>query len=238
MTWMELATADLDGRTLALYRGEDGAYMVRVDGLELMNGRWHRSEDELGALAAAFAPRASPRVLLGGLGLGYTLAALARGLGGDGQITVAEISPQVVAWYERWFEPALFASRPPGVTLRVTDVASLLRGEPEYDVILLDVDNGPEPLSAAGNAFLYGAEGLRALHASLAEGGVLLLWSGFEAPAFVARAVAAGFAVDIRRVAYPERRDLEHFIYLLSRVRGRAAPQAGGGPARTCASGP
>jgi spermidine synthase len=220
MTWTELATADLEGRVLALYRGEDGAYMIRIDGLELMNSRWHRSEDELGALAAALAPGPSPRVLLGGLGLGYTLAALVRGLGGAGRITVAEISAEVIAWYERWLEPALFASRPAGVSLVAADVASLLRSDAAYDVILLDVDNGPEPMSAAGNAFLYAAEGLKALHASLAQGGMLLVWSAFEAPGFAARAKAAGFAVDIRRIAYPERRDLAHLIYLLSRSRG------------------
>jgi spermidine synthase len=218
MPWTELATASLNGSALALYRDNvDGAYMIRVGGIELMNSRWHRSEDELGGLAGrAVGRHASPRVLLGGLGLGYTLAALARVLGGAGQITVAEISTDVIAWYERWLEPALFAERPGNVRLVAADVAALLQGQGEYDVIILDIDNGPQALSAAGNAFLYGDAGLRALRSSLAEGGWLLLWSGFEAPDFVARAEAADFAVDYRPVPFPGRPNLFHYIYQLS----------------------
>ncbi|HXP77327.1 MAG TPA: hypothetical protein VN823_24540 [Stellaceae bacterium] len=218
MAWTELASAHQNDSELALYRADDGAYMIRIDGLELMNSRWHRSEDELGALAGALAPRPNPQVLLGGLGLGYTLATLVGTLGGRGRITVAEISTYVIAWYERWFEPALFAERPKNVRLVAADVAVLLQGVSEYDVIILDIDNGPRPLSAASNEFLYSEDGLRALRSSLAEGGMLLVWSGFEAPELVARAEAVGFTVACQPVALPNRKDLFHYIYQLFRL--------------------
>src|ERR1700752_1704000 len=113
MAWAEIATSFLGDRDLVLYRDHDGGYMIRIDGLELMNSRWHRSEDELSTLAGNLArhagARQQPRVLLGGLGLGYTLAAVARALGGTGSITVAEIFPSVIGWYERWCEAMLFA---------------------------------------------------------------------------------------------------------------------------------
>jgi len=219
MAWTELATARLNSSDLVLYRDDaDSAFMIRVGGLELMNSRWHRSEGELGALVAtAMGWHPNPHILLGGLGLGYTLAALVRALGGSGRITVAEISADVVAWYERWFEPRLFAERPGNVHVVVADVASLLQGKGEYDVILLDIDNGPRALSVAGNEFIYGSEGLHALERSLANRGVLLLWSSFEAPEFVDRAEAAGLAVRCHLIPFPGRPALFHYIYEFSK---------------------
>lgn len=222
MAWAALATGSLNGRDLVLYHSDDGAYMIRVNGLELMNSRWHRSEDELGILAGRLARgargRPQPRLLLGGLGLGYTLAAVARAVGRTATITAAEISPDVIDWYERWFEPTLFAERPENIRIIASDVAALLNGSGEYDVILLDIDNGPRGLSSAGNEFLYSLDGLRALRSSLAVGGVLLIWSGFEAPAFSARAEAGGFAVDCHRIALPDRPGQFHYIYQLSKM--------------------
>jgi spermidine synthase len=220
MAWTELATAPLNDSELALYRDDgDDAYMIRLGGFELMNSRWHRSEDELGALVGRPKRRhPNPHVLVGGLGLGYTLAALVRALGGAGRITVAEISADVITWYERWFEPRLFAERPRNVRLVVADVAALLQGKGDYDVILLDIDNGPRALSVAGNEFLYSGEGLRALKRSLADRGLLLLWSSFEAPELVARAEAAGLAVYCHPVPLPGRPDLFHYIYQSSKL--------------------
>jgi spermidine synthase len=223
MAWTELATTSLRGGQLVLYR-DGGAYMIRFDGLELMNSRWHGSEDELGALAGAMAPRPNPRVLLGGLGLGYTLAALVRALGSGGQITVAEISTDVIAWFERWLEPTLFAERPTNVRLVAADVATLLQGEAKLDVVILDVDNGPGRLLAMGNQSLYRAEGLVAVRSGMAEAGLLLVWSSIEAPDFIARAEDAGFAVACRPVVFPGRPHLFHYIYQLSAQRpGKAS---------------
>jgi spermidine synthase len=221
MPWTEIEQASLDGRPLTLHRGADGAWMIRVDGLELMNSRQHRSEDQLGAVAGGLAVDAAddgnPRLLIGGLGLGFTLAAATRALGGRGRIDVAEISSDVIAWYERYVEPAIFARRPAGIRLLHCDVAACLGGAVRYDAILLDVDNGPRALATAGNDDLYGAQGLAALERSITERGVALVWSGFEAPEFAARAQDAGFRVACRSVTLPERADLHHYIYELRR---------------------
>ena len=216
LPWTEIAKADAGRSDLALYVGEDGAFMIRAGGLELMNGREHRSEDLLGEMAAHLAPGPSPRVLLGGLGLGHTLAALASALDGRGSITVAEISADVIAWYERYFEPALFAGRPPGSQILNADVAALIRLGQRYDAIVLDVDNGPRAVVTPSNDWLYGAEGLSALRACLSEKGVLLLWSGFEDAGFVARAQSAGFQVEHHSIPLVAgRAELCHFIYRL-----------------------
>jgi spermidine synthase len=222
VAWTELATASLNGSELALYRDDgDGAYMIRVNGLELMNSRWHQSEDELGALVGRAEGRhPNPRVLVGGLGLGYTLAALVRALGGARWITVAEMSADIITWYEHWLEPGLFAERPRNVRFVAADVAALLLGKGDYDVILLDIDNGPRALSVAGNEHLYSDEGLCAVKSSLADGGLLLLWSSFEAPELVARAEAAGFTAYCHPVALPGRSDLFHYIYEFSKPLG------------------
>jgi spermidine synthase len=223
MSWTELATCVFKDGELSLYVAEHGAFMIRANGLELMNSRYHRSEDVLGAMAGALArkggrPR-NPRILIGGLGLGYTLAAVVKMLDGTGRITAAEIAADVITWYEHYFEPALFAERPENLRLVQADVAALIReaGEASYDVIVLDVDNGPLPFAAAGNDYLYSTEGLGALASALAENGVLLVWSGFEAPDFAGRAEQVGFDVACERVPIPDRPDLFHYIYRLAR---------------------
>jgi len=222
MAWTELAAATLPGTDLRLYGAEDGAYMIRANGLELMSSRNHASEDLLGRLAGTLA-RASgkrdPQLLIGGLGLGYTLAAAAKALDSVGRITVAEISPDVVAWYGRYFEPAICTERPPTPRIVTADVASWLidAAAASYDVIVLDIDNGPRALAAESNDDLYSVEGLAALHAALREGGTVLLWSGFEAPDFAARAERARFAVTCEAVAIAERPGLSHYIYRLTR---------------------
>ncbi len=217
LPWTKIAKADAGDSDLALYVGEDGAFMIRAGGLELMNGREHRSEDLLGEMAARLAPGPSPRILLGGLGLGHTLAALLHGLNGRGSITVAEISVDVIAWYERYFEPALFAQRPASLRIFRGDVAALIRRSQRYDAIVLDIDNGPCALVAPSNDWLYGAEGLSALRACLSQNGVLLLWSGFEDAGFAVRAREAGFSVDCHSVPLAAGRvELSHFIYRLA----------------------
>lgn len=216
MAWSHLEAARLDGRALDLYVDEAGLHMIRVDGLELMNGQGHQSEDALGRLAARLAGAPSPHILLGGLGLGYTLAALARALDGCGTITVAEISADVIRWYEAHFRRRLFAVHPGNVRIVHGDVGSPIAGEPRYDVIALDVDNGPKALSADGNDRLYGVEGLRRFGARLAAHGVLLVWSAFESVEFAAAAEAAGYAVDCLPMDSAGRRDF-HFVYILRR---------------------
>jgi spermidine synthase len=215
MAWIHLDSATQDGTVFDLYE-RDGIHMIRVDGWELMNGAFHQSEDILGELAARLARRSDPDILVGGLGLGFTLASLVRHLGGAGRVTVAELSAAVIRWFDRHTGRRLFDALPDHVRIRQGDVLALA-GEGLWDAILLDVDNGPQPLSAAGNSALYSAAGLAAFAARLKPDGALLLWSAFEDPGFVDRARAAGFAVTRRPVARAPDDGPFHVIYVLSR---------------------
>ena len=221
MTWTLIESATEHDATLELYR-KDGKFMIRANGLELMNGFCHESETALGAFAAERAPSDGARVLVGGLGLGYTVAALLTALGGRGTVTVAELSSAVIAWFEWHVKASVLPRKPANLTIVNADIAAVLAGPGRYDVIILDVDNGPEPLVTAANAEIYGRGGLGALRGCLSDRGVALLWSGFESPDFVARAKDAGFAVTCE----PFRRgraDLDHYIYVLAKDDAAAA---------------
>ncbi len=215
MPWSLIDSAAENDALLELY-GKDGVFMIRVNGRELMNGFCHDSETALGRLAATLAPTRAPRVLVGGLGLGYTVAALVDALGDRGTITVAELSGAVIDWFHRYVKPSVGPGRWCDVRLIRADVADALAAGDRYDVVVLDVDNGPEALVSAGNAALYSRPGLRALHASLSERGTALLWSGFQSTSFERRAREAGFAVTCERYRRP-RADLSHFIYVLTK---------------------
>jgi spermidine synthase len=221
--WTHLETAASDGHRLDLYE-RDGVFMIRADGWELMNGAYHASEDQLGRLAGLL-PRASESaILLGGLGLGYTLASLLETLQGrfgtaPARITVAERSGAVLRWFKSCVNPRLAAGLPAGVRLIESDVVDWLGARHGWDVIVLDVDNGPEALSAPGNAALYRQAGLARCRDSLAASGHLLLWAGFEDQKFVARACAVGFSVTRGYVTLPNRPDQAHVLYVLSREK-------------------
>jgi spermidine synthase len=214
MPWDLIATAAHDDAHLELFR-KDGVFMIRANGLELMNGFAHESETALGRLAADLARVESPRILVGGLGLGYTTAALIDALSDRAQITVAEFSPAVIDWFHAHVRPTVLPLMPQNLEIIETDVLAHLWAAPRYDLILLDIDNGPEPLVRAGNGTLYSAEGLRVLRAGVADDGAVLLWSGFEAPDFEARCRDAGFIVTRRVVANGTRAELDHHIYCL-----------------------
>lgn len=216
MTWTLIESATENDSVLELY-GKDGMFMIRANGLELMNGFCHDSETALGIAAVGLARSRKPRILVGGLGLGYTTAALIGALGDAGTITVAELSASVIAWFHRYVEQSVLPGTHGNLTIVQADIADLLAVGASYDVIVLDIDNGPEPLVALKNGALYSAEGLRALHASLSAEGAALLWSGFESRAFEVAAEKAGFIVDCK----PFRRtraDLSHYIYALTKT--------------------
>ena len=225
--WTHIDSAASDGNRLDLYE-RNGVFMIRADGWELMNGAYHASEDQLGRLAGLLPSASQPAILLGGLGLGYTLASLLETLHQrfgprPARITVAERSGAVLRWFGTVINPRLAATLPPGVRLIESDVAAHLGTGRCWDVIVLDVDNGPEALSTPGNAALYGEHGLARCRDSLAAWGHLLLWSGFEDLDFVARACATGFSVARRSVALPNRPDQAHVLYVLSRAPLSAA---------------
>jgi spermidine synthase len=214
MPW-ELIDSAQDGDShLELY-AKDGIYMIRANGLELMNGFTHGSETAFGRIAGALAPNAAPTILIAGLGLGYTLAAASEALGGRGTITVAEFSAAVIAWFERHVRVSVLPEMPQNVTIRESDVIAHLKSGPRYDLILLDIDNGPEPFTRASNATLYDRAGLGLLRKAINDGGAVLLWSGFQSVEFEATAREAGFSVSRRVVANGPRTDLDHHIYVL-----------------------
>jgi spermidine synthase len=203
--WELLDSAPMpgSGETLRLYkRGTE--FSIRVETRELMNSRVHGSEDALAELACArIADRHGPQVLIGGLGMGYTLAAALRRLGAESRVIVAELVPAVVVWNRGPL--AELAGRPlqdGRVTVREVDVGRILEQEPlRYDAILLDVDNGPRDLTRQRNEFLYAPAGLNAALAALRPKGVLAIWSVGPDRSFTQRLRGVGFTVDEVRVA-------------------------------------
>ena len=195
-----------DGTVLELYR-RDGDYGIRVGGEELMSTRRHHSEDVLAEVACEpFRDRPEARVLIGGLGLGFTLRAALRVLPSDARVVVAEIVEEVIRWNRNpEFALASDALADPRVEVLHDDVANVLRENPKgFDAIMLDVDNGAAAMTTKGNAGLYRAEGIRQAAAALRPGGRLVYWSAGEDAAFEAALRRAGLSVETRRVrAHP-----------------------------------
>jgi spermidine synthase len=194
-----------DGAELILARRGD-EHVIRVRGNDLMSSRLHGSEEKMAELACApLARAAAPRVLVGGLGMGYTLRAALDALPAGASVIVAELVPELVAWNRGPL--AHLAGRPledPRVTLEVGDVGALLRrATVRFDAILLDVDNGPAALTRRANQVLYGATGLATARRALRRGGVFAVWSAAPDDLFRARLARAGFEVEV--VAAPAR---------------------------------
>jgi spermidine synthase len=164
-----------------------------------MNSRVYGSEDALAKLACqeiSKHPRA--RVLVGGLGMGYTVRTALNGLGAKAQVVVAELVPAVVQW-NRGFLAHLAGSplADSRVTIHETDVAQMIKAElGDYNAILLDVDNGPQALTRKGNDWLYSVNGLNAAFDALRPKGVLAIWSSGAGPVFAKRLRKAGFEAD------------------------------------------
>ena len=220
--WKLLDSAKVpgSGSELRLYQ-RDAELSIRVDGQELMNSRVYASEDTLSALGCArIRDRARPRVLIGGLGMGYSLATALGVLGAEAEVVVAELVPSVVAWNRGPLgHLAGHPLRDARVTVREADVGRVMREKPEnYDAILLDVDNGPEGLTRQSNDWLYGRDGLLAAHLSLRPSGVLGVWSASPDRGFVQRMQRAGFTVDeIAVTARGKGRGSRHTIWLAAR---------------------
>lgn len=210
-----------NGGELRLYqRGETFSMMIVGRG-ELMNSRMHGSEDALAELTCArLAQCPAPRLLIGGLGMGFTLAGALRCMGEQGKVVVAELVPAVVTW-NRGPLGALtgHALDDPRVTVREGDVARLIKaGQCTYDAILLDVDNGPEGLTRKENDALYSMDGLNAAYAALRPQGVLAVWSAGPAADFLQRLHKVGFEVEEVRVHAHGTKGARHVIWFSRRV--------------------
>lgn len=198
--WIPLDTATLPGINRELRLKRRGAeFSIMLGTIELMNSRLSGSEEALATLVATrLAGRTKPRILIGGLGMGFTLRAALKSFGADAEITVSELIPEVVAW-ARGPMAELFAGclDDPRVTIAVQDVGRVIADNAgRYDAILLDVDNGPEALTVAANDRLYEDGGLGLAKAALRPGGILAVWSQGPDRRFTGRLKHAAFAVE------------------------------------------
>lgn len=216
--WERLNAVTLeDGVELKLMR-RGSEYSIMLGANELMNSRLSGSEEALATYAIEqLGDRPAPRILIGGLGMGFTLRAALALLGPDAGITVAELVPEVIEWARGPMAP-VFAGclDDPRVKLSEGDVGELIRtSHGSWDAILLDVDNGPEGLTRQGNDALYSAQGLAAAKRALVKGGVYSVWSSAPDPAFTRRLRQAGFMVEERATrASTRKRGARHMIWL------------------------
>jgi spermidine synthase len=215
-----IATAPVPGggELRLIRRGEE--YSIMLGANELMNSRLSGSEQALAALACERITRVQrPRMLIGGLGMGFTLRAALAQLGPEAKVGVAELVPAVVEW-ARGPMAHIFAGSLDDRRVRIFtgDVGDMITQGPAWDAILLDVDNGPDGLTREENDLLYSREGLRTAHASLRRGGVLAIWSSAPDRSFTARLRSAGFQVEEHEVrANAGRRGARHTIWIAVR---------------------
>jgi len=197
---------DDDGTLYLMKRGSE--YAIHVNGYELMASRHHGSEDALADWACDRLARLDDaRVLVGGLGMGFTLAAVLRRLGPEGRVTVAELQPAVVRWNREIFgHVAKHPLRDARAAVYLGDVGDLVEKPPEepWSAILLDVDNGPRALTRPTNGWLYTRQGLAAAKAALIPGGVLGIWGAAADGALTRRLRVAGFTTE--SLQYTEQR--------------------------------
>jgi spermidine synthase len=192
-----------EGSDVRLMR-QDNEYVILVDGRTLMSSRRHGSEGALATLACRHLQSAeAPHVLVGGLGMGFTLAATLDLLPSTAIVTVVELLPAVVEWNRGPLgSPAGHPLKDPRVRITVGDVGlTLRRSEPRrFGAILLDVDNGPAAFTASANSGLYDNAGVAAAYAALDAGGVLAVWSAWDDRKFEQRLRFHGFAAHVERV--------------------------------------
>ena len=220
--WSLIDTAQVPGGGELRLKRRGAEFAIMLGQNELMNSRLSGSEQALATLACErIGHRKAPRILIGGLGMGFTLRAALVALGPAARIVVAELMPAVVAWARGPMAEVFGDSlNDPRVSIREADVGQLIGSEAAaFDAILLDVDNGPEGLTRKANDALYDLKGLGAARAALRPGGVLAVWSSGPHPKFTWRLGKAGFAVEeVRARANGSRGGARHVIWIASRT--------------------
>jgi spermidine synthase len=218
--WQLLGTATIpnNGGELRLAR-RDQEFSISLKGVrgELMNSRTHSSELALAELGCAhIASMENAAVLVGGMGMGFTLAAALKATTETTKVTVAELVPEVIEWNKGPLGAcAAYPLKHSRTEVYVGDVAALLaQQKPAFNAILLDVDNGPEGFTHADNTSLYSLDSLHAIRNTLRPGGVLAVWSAWHDPAFTAQLKKAKFTVAIKTVRAHKGKGSKHTIYL------------------------
>lgn len=218
--WTSLGKAKIpnsDGELSLSQRREE--FCIRIDGVpgDLMNSRVHNSEEALAELACArLKTFENARVLVGGLGMGFTLAAALKAVSATAQVTVAELIPEVVEWNQGPLgECAGHPLKDSRTRVHFGDVAELLDNKNQYfDAILLDVDNGPEAMTHSDNNWLYSLKGLNAIYKALRPEGIVAIWSARQDQLFTIRLKKSGFNVSTRTVRARAGKGSRHTIFL------------------------
>ena len=222
LPWIHLATANApQGDTLRLLRRGDEFSIRLQGGNELMSSRLGGSEEALATFALdRLAGRPSLRVLIGGLGMGFTLRAAQSITQPDATFVVSEIVPDLIEWATQHmadvFQDCL---ADPRVEIRLGDVSDVIRNATQtFDAILLDVDNGPDGITRDGNGALYSTAGLQSARRALTTGGVLAVWSATQDQSFTKRLSQCGFEVSVHKVrATRNKRGNRHTIWIAER---------------------
>ncbi len=223
--WLQIDTARVPGAEVELRlmrRGDEFSMMLGPN--ELMNSRLSGSEEALATLVCRRIEAVkAPHLLIGGLGMGFTLRAALAVLGSEARIVVAELVPAVIAW-ARGPMAAIFGNSLDDPRARVVgaDVIEVIQSHASaFDAILLDVDNGPEGLVREANNALYDLKGLKAIRRALRPRGVLAVWSSGPNPSFSRRLREAGFDVNEVAVrATTKRKGARHVIWFATRPEG------------------
>ena len=206
-----------DGDEMTLTR-RGGEYVILAGGQSLMSSRMHGSEEALATFTCRRVRTLErPYVLVGGLGMGFTLRATLDLLPSDATVLVSELVPAVVEWNRGPLGPlAGYPLKDKRVKVEVGDVAATLRASRgRFDAVLLDVDNGPAAFTASHNAGLYDERGLAAARAALKIGGVLAVWSAREDRRFEQRLRYGGFTVTVERVRGRLKKGGPHHVIFL-----------------------
>lgn len=220
---LDTALIPEDGGELRLFEVGD-QFVIKLTGTggELMSTRAHGSEDALAEIACKkIAGRPQPRVLIGGLGMGFTLASALQHLGSDAEVVVAELVPGVVEWNRGPLgEKAGNPIRDKRAIVRELDVAIILKEEKQaYDAILLDVDNGPAGLTHKDNDWLYSMDGLSTCMQALKPKGVLAVWSAGPDRDFTERLKKTGFKVEELRVYAHGKKGTRHTLWMADKAK-------------------
>jgi spermidine synthase len=213
MEWIKIETGS-EGLELFTREGE---FLVNVDGKELMSSYCHVSEDALAIVSRRCTNVVRPEIMIGGLGLGFTLAAFIKEFGDEAGLTIVEKSPDIIHWFSTYTKRISLGDLDDSEVNFICSDISKYNPEKRFDIIALDVDNGPEAICGVHNETLYDRPGLRRIFNQLNPGGSLLLWSAFNSESYVEDARQSGFEVTTEVVDIPEA-GWTHYIFICKKV--------------------